>query len=158
MMSKLASLLSDSDRQLLEDEISAYQQLATSKLPSGATHSDLFHDNCLFDGERFSGIIDFDYACDDYLLSDIAISLNDCCIDTNGELIDTLFDAFLEAYQSIRPLLAIERDHLSIMLRLAATRFWLSRLHDRHFPKPGEMTFSKDPAVFRNILLLRRQG
>ena len=37
-------------------------------------------------------------------------------------------------------------------------RFWVSRLLDYHFPQGGEMTFVKDPDVFRDLLLYFRQS
>ena len=152
---KISPLLTALEQKLLNEELTAYQALNGLDLPSGATHSDLFHDNCLFTDDILCGIIDFDYACNESFIYDISISLNDCCIQQDGKLDETLSSSFLHAYQTIRPLHDIELDQLGLMLRLAATRFWLSRLHDQHFPLTGEMTFMKDPNVFKNILLLR---
>ncbi len=154
----VSPLMEADERNLLQEELKAYQNLEMHNLPAGPAHCDLFHDNCLFENECLNGIIDFDYACDEAFVYDLAITQNDCCIYEDGSIDTILRDAFLTAYASIRPLQAIEQDMLAFMLRLAATRFWLSRLHDRHFPLVGEMTFTKDPDEFKNILLLRREN
>ena len=31
----------------------------------------------------------------------------------------------------------------------------MSRLHDKLFPQPGELTYTKDPEIFRSLLQLR---
>ena len=103
------------------------------------------------------GIIDFDYACHDTFVYDIAITINDWCIDREGELVISKMNALLSAYDSIRPLLSCERTALPIMFQVAALRFWLSRLYDKTFPLEGELTFVKDPNEFRQMLLLRRK-
>ncbi len=157
MPRKLQAHLKMDDQKLLDDEINNFHSLNFLNLPGGPTHLDLFHDNCLFDGDKLGGIIDFDYACDEVFLYDLAIALNDCCIQKNGDLDAGLVRAFIDAYESLRPLQAIEQDNLTLMLRLAATRFWLSRLQDQIYPPlVGDLTFTKDPDEFKNILLLRR--
>jgi homoserine kinase type II len=151
----LDSVLTSDDRQLINATISDYARFPTSDLPRGAIHADLFHDNVLFQAEGPGGIIDFDYACNDSFVFDIAIMLNDWGIGADGKFIDTHIDAILEGYQSIRPLLDIERQALPLMLRAAALRFWLSRLYDSTFPLSGELTYIKSPEEFRKLLVLR---
>jgi len=150
--------LQESDRQLVASTLLEYSRLDLAALPAGAIHADLFHDNALFDGERLHGIVDFDYACDDSFAFDIAVLLHDWCIDAYGDFEPSLVGAFLEAYRHERALEAHEVRALPAMLRFSALRFWLSRLHDRLYPLPGELTFSKDPEHFRRLLLARRES
>ena len=155
---QLSSLLNQADAKLLAEEIQAYRLFDEIDLPGGPVHADLFHDNCLFDAEEIGGIIDFDYACNDFWLYDIAITVNDWCSQEDGRLDVKRLQSFLDSYHRVRPILEIEYENLALMLRLAAVRFWLSRLYDQKFPLSGELTFIKDPDEFKNILLLRREN
>jgi len=140
---------------LLADEMDLQRQVAKKPLPHGAIHGDLFRDNALFDGDTLSGIIDFGFAATDSLAYDIAITVNDWCIDDSCELDPLRTLALLEAYNAMRPLSAEERDAWPSLLRLGALRFWLSRLYDLHLPRPGELTHAHNPQHFERVLRAR---
>lgn len=156
---QLTGFLDAEERALLESEI-AFQRNARetglcAALPFGVVHADLFRDNCLMDGERIGGIIDFYFAGDDYLLFDLAVTMNDWCSDDAGELVTERALAMLTAYRTERALNDAERLAWPVMLRGAALRFWLSRLYDFHLPRGGEMVHKHDPKRFRDILAAR---
>jgi len=143
------------DRQLIRTTLQAANQSDLDGLPQGAIHADLFHDNALFIGNELGGILDFDYACSGSFVFDIAVLLNDWCIDNRGGLVTSRVNATLEAYQQQRCLETVEIEVLPLMLRITALRFWLSRLYDKAFPLSGELTFVKSPDSFRELLELR---
>ncbi len=147
--------LSNETWQLLKKEISYRQQPLPKNLPRGVIHADLFRDNVMFIGQALTGIIDFYYACNDYLLYDLAITVNDWCSLDGGELDMNLYTALVDAYRTEREFHQQEYDVWEYMLRAAALRFWLSRLRDQIFPKDGEITHIKDPDSFKKILLAR---
>ena len=147
-------VLDAEERRMLQDEMAYQTKLDTAGLPHGVIHADLFRDNVLFEGERLGGIIDFYYACNDILLYDVAIAVNDWC--ESGQGIEAArLQALLQAYHDVRPLSEAERLAWPGLLRRAALRFWLSRLYDLHNPQAGELTHAKDPQQFRRIMQLR---
>jgi len=130
---------------------------ALAALPRGAVHADLFRDNALFDGppgaERLSGVFDFYFAGDDLFVYDLAVVLNDWCIDLDsGALDEARASALLQAYQGVRPLTGGEQRLLPAMRRAAALRFWLSRLDDWHRPRDAQLLTPKDPTHFERVL------
>lgn len=151
----LLPLLRGGDADLLRRSLDELMSYSHQKLPQGVIHADLFHDNALFLDHQVSGIVDFYNAADDSLLYDLAITVNDWCVNDNGSLDERRAAALCRAYQSERPVTEAERQAWSLMLRRGALRFWLSRLWDMHYPKQGEMTFQKNPDVFRDILKYR---
>ena len=144
---------------LLAAEVKFQTGFGKVKLPRGAIHGDLFHDNALFVGGVVSGIIDFGFAATDFLAYDLAITVNDWCIvrvgGARGELDPERVLALATAYDAARPLTDDERTQWPALLRAAALRFWLSRLYDLHLPRPGELVHAHDPAHFERILHAR---
>jgi homoserine kinase type II len=103
--------------------------------------------------ERLSGCFDFYFAGVDLLVYDLAVVLNDWCIDDDsGRLDETRSQALLDAYQLVRPLGAGELRVLPAQMRAAALRFWLSRLADWYLPRNAELLANKDPAHFERVL------
>ena len=140
--------------------VQAAGDLPWGELPSGPVHADLFPDNALFDGHNLAGLIDFYHACSTAYLYDLAVTLNAWCFDEEKQFYDTDKERLLLAgYESVRLLSDQERQCLPAMKRVAALRFWLSRLRDTLFPKEGELITVKDPEGKRQLLtFLENQG
>lgn len=137
---------------LLESEIALHAERSDAALPQGLIHADLFRDNVLLEDDRVGGLIDFYFACTDALLYDVAITVNDWCMNTDCTLDIIRTQTFLRAYHAVRPLQENERLAWPLMLRLAALRFWLSRLFDLHQPRDGELIHAHDPVHFERVL------
>ena len=151
----LQPFLDAAKRRLLEAELEFQAQRRFADLPRGPVHADLFRDNALFERGRLSGVIDFYFAGVDCLLYDVAVCANDWCLvdpATDRRLDAARTRAFLAAYHALRPFAPGERDAWPVLLRAAALRFWLSRLHDLHLPRPGELVHAHDPEHFRHVL------
>jgi homoserine kinase type II len=126
-------------------------------LPKGTIHSDLFPDNVLFLGDEVSGLIDFYFACTDYLAYDVAVMLNAWCFEPNGREFDlTKGRALLAGYQSVRALEPAERDALPLLARGAALRFFLTRLVDWTTDMGEALVKKKDPRDYTSRLAFHR--
>jgi homoserine kinase type II len=142
---------------LIAAELEAQSHLDLTALPQGVIHADLFKDNVLFVEDRLSGVIDFYYACNDALLYDLAITLNDWCTEADGRLNGARTAALLNAYRARREPSDAERAAWPLVLRAAAFRFYLSRLYDWTFPREGDLVHVKDPEAYRRILQMHRE-
>ncbi|MFL6672269.1 MAG: homoserine kinase [Massilia sp.] len=149
--------LTSANAQLLATEVAFQQEVAGGepyrRLPRGPVHADLFRNNVMFVGDRLSGCFDFYFAGFDTWLFDLAVTVNDWCIEqASGKLDVVRLAALLRAYQAVRPFTADEQALWQPMLRAAALRFWLSRLYDLHLPREAELLTPHDPAHFERIL------
>ncbi len=158
--------LSAAQAELIRSELAYQNQVAASAdyaaLPRGPIHADLFRDNVMFDGDALTGFFDFYFAGCDSFVFDMAVCLNDWCITHSADARDGQHDAeraqaFVAAYQAVRPLSEAERGLLGAMLRAGALRFWISRLWDLHLPREAAMLQAHDPAHFERVLRQRVQ-
>ena len=117
-------------------------------LPDGVIHADLFNDNVFFLGDKLSGLIDFTFACNDWLAYDVAICLNAWCFEPDHSFNVTKARAFLNAYGRERKLSADEEAALPLLARGAAIRFLLTRLVDWLNVPPGALVRPKDPLEY----------
>lgn len=157
---RLATCLDAADRALLAEQLARYRALDDAgELPRGIVHADLFRDNALFEGERLSAVIDFNSACIDWLLLDVAIALHDWAGRADGGFDAGGAAALLTAYAKHRPIGAGERRAWPEVLGIAATRFWVSRALAQ-LDTASELTgrAHKDPAEFRARLLACRKA
>ena len=150
--------LEQADQELLNKEINHFINLHNSglNLPRSVIHGDLFRDNALFVGDRLSGIIDFFSSSTGYLLHDLAVVANDWCSEHDGSLNHERCNALLNGYKNNRPLTKDEESVWNDFLRIAAVRFWVTRLLIKAKPaehhRPGELWDIKDPHEYKNIL------
>ncbi len=122
-------------------------------LPSGIIHADLFRDNVFFIDNKISGIIDFYFSCNNFFIYDLAIIINDWCFSSESvNLNEKFFKAVLNGYESVRKLKSIEYDYLNMMLRAAAVRILITRLHDYIFEPDDAILIKKDPNEYYKIL------
>jgi len=144
----------------LEDEIGAELAYLAAHwpkdLPSGVIHADLFPDNVFFLGDDLSGLIDFYFACNDYLVYDLSICLNAWCFEKDGAFNITKGKAMIEGYLSVRPLSNDEILALPILARGSALRFFLTRLYDWLTTPEGALVVKKDPLEYLKKLRFHR--
>jgi homoserine kinase type II len=137
-------------------ELEALERAWPKELPRGHIHADLFPDNVFFVRERLSGLIDFYFACHDYLAYDIAVCLNAWCFEADGQFNITNARALTNAYAAARPLTPREFETLPLLARGAAFRFLLTRLYDWLTPQEGALVRPKDPLEFLQKLRFHR--
>lgn len=125
-------------------------------LPWGVIHADLFQDNVFFLGDDLSGLIDFYFACNDFLVYDVAICLNAWCFEKDGTYNVDKGRALLEGYVAVRSLSSDEVAALPLLSHGAALRFFLTRLYDWLMTPEGALVVKKDPIEYLRKMRFHR--
>lgn len=149
-----APKLTPAENELIANENAFQARINDADYPVGIIHADLFRDNILWapDADGGPGVIDWYFACDDLLLYDLAITVNDWCVNPDATIDAARHDAMVKGYREVRELEAGEPELWPAMLRRAALRTWLGRLGYNHFPQAGEMVIKKDHAFSERLL------
>src|SRR5882762_7461074 len=108
---EVTPFLDETRRGLLASELEFQARHRTLDLPRGPVHADLFRDNVLFEGDHIGGVIDFYFAACSVWLFDLAVTVNDWCVDPHSGAFDrprTL--SLLQAYHAVRAL--TDDEHL----------------------------------------------
>lgn len=127
---------------------------AEFSLPHGVIHADAFPDNVFFDRDAngtltLSGVIDWYFACNDWLAYDLAVTMNAWCFEGAAhQFAPPKAKALFAAYHSARPLSDVEIAALPILARGAALRFLLTRAYDWLNPVAGALVRPKDPLEY----------
>ncbi len=142
----------------IQDELTFLEAHWPQNLDVGVIHADLFPDNVFFLGDRLSGLIDFYFACTDFLAYDVAICLNAWCFEPTGEFNVTKARLMVESYGKLRPIPAAEMQAMPVLARGAALRFLLTRLYDWLNHPPGAFVQPKDPLEYLKKLRFHQQA
>ncbi len=140
----------------LAAELAALGAAWPDDLPRGTIHADLFPDNVFFRDREVSGLIDFYFACTDFLAYDLAVCLNAWCFETDGSFNVTKARLLVASYRKVRPLGAAELAALPFLARGSALRFLLTRLYDWLNRTEGAMVQPKDPLEYLRKLRFHR--
>jgi homoserine kinase type II len=136
---------------LIEESLNNVEKKWPKDLPKGIIHADLFHDNIFFNKDKFSGIIDFYFSCEDFFAFEIAICFNALCFDglkDNLSFNVTKAKNFIDGYSSIRQLSDLEKQSIKVLSQGAALRFLLTRVFDALNTVEGAIVKVKDPIEY----------
>jgi len=129
-------------------------------LPYGIIHADLFIDNIFFKKNKFHGYIDFYFACNDFLMYEIAICINALCFDKkNNKFIFNRKKStnLIKGYSKIRKLSNKEKKSLNVLCKGAALRYLLTRTYDYLNTPKSAVIKIKNPKEYIQKLKVHNQ-
>jgi len=136
----------------IKEELIYLEKNWPKSLPSGIIHCDIFRDNVFFQNNQFSGLIDFYFSCSDFYAYNLAITTNAWCFNADRKFIRKNFELLLNGYETFSSLILEEKKYYNILLRGAAMRILITRLHDQLFHPDGALVVPKDPIEYFEIL------
>jgi hypothetical protein len=137
-----------------------WQESKEANILEAPCHLDLFPDNVFFDEKgKISGVIDFYFSANDFLIFDLAIAINAWCFD-GKDFNREKYSKMIDSYSKIRKITESEFAVLPKMLIGAALRFFLSRLKDKIFTSQDLLATNlvkiKDPQEYFEKLMFFR--
>ena len=136
---------------LIESNLIDVEKHWPKNLPYGIIHADLFNDNIFFKNDRFSGVIDFYFSCNDFYAFEIAICFNALCFDGNQSNLSfnvTKAKNFIDGYNEIRKITNEEKKSIKVLSQGSALRFLLTRVFDALNTVEGAIVKVKDPIEY----------
>ena len=136
---------------LIETNLTDVEKNWPKDLPAGIIHADLFSDNIFFKDDKFNGIIDFYFSCNDFYALEIAICFNALCFDgskNNLSFNATKAKSFMKGYSQLRKLNDSEKRSIKVMSQGSALRFLLTRVFDTINTVEGAIVKVKDPMEY----------
>lgn len=111
-------------------------------LPQTIVHGDLNQQNCLLSGNQMT-YLDWEETGTAPAILDLGMTFMNFCCDDSGMRMDLIND-FVEAYQTVRPLSAIERKYLGAATQYAAFTIsvWALLQFGLHHPNPENMQWA----------------
>ena len=146
---------------LIEENLNDVEKNWPKNLPQGIIHADLFHDNIFFIEDKFSGIIDFYFSCEEFYAFEIAICFNALCFDgqkNNLSFNVTKAKNFIDGYTSVRKLTDSEMHSIKVLSQGAALRFLLTRVFDALNTVEGAIVKIKDPMEYLKRLQFHKNA
>ena len=136
---------------LIESNLIDVEKHWPKNLPYGIIHAALFNDNIFFKNDRFSGVIDFYFSCNDFYAFEIAICFNALCFDGNQSNLSfnvTKAKNFIDGYNEIRKITNEEKKSIKVLSQGSALRFLLTRVFDALNTVEGAIVKVKDPIEY----------
>ena len=136
---------------LIDSNLTDVEKNWPKDLPAGIIHADLFSDNIFFKDDKFNGIIDFYFSCNDFYALEIAICFNALCFDgskNNLSFNATKAKSFMKGYSQLRKLNDSEKRSIKVMSQGSALRFLLTRVFDSINTVEGAIVKVKDPMEY----------
>ena len=144
--------------QILSNELIFLKNNWPINLPTAIIHADLFIDNILFIKNKISGIIDFYFSCNDFIAYELALTINAWCFNKDVAFNYKNYNSLMMGFNNISSLNIEEKASMNVLLRGAAVRILVTRLHDKIFHPDDAIVKLKDPKEYLNILKWHQQN
>ena len=163
LLSKIGNkskIISPNLNSLMKNSLLQIKNKWPKNLPFGIIHADLFIDNIFFKKNKFHGYIDFYFACNDFLMYEIAICINALCFDKkNNKFVFNKKKSknLIKGYSKIRKLSDKEKKSLNVLCKGAALRYLLTRTYDYLNTPKSAVIKIKNPREYIQKLKVHNQ-